>query len=189
MKTSLIAILLAVVFVACDSPQDKEETTDKNYFEITFGIDQEKNEEATLTFEIALDSGYYFLSPHTEGLGQRLLFSVLDTDNLLLDGELEEYPKPREEFDELTGKQGKFVRKNTTYNQNLIVNSSDDFEVSGLIWLEILPVYQPYQVSFVISHKSGELEIEEISTSVTGYPTFWDKKRIDIPIDKSKKSN
>lgn len=145
-------------------------------------MDQGKKEEVTLTFEMAIDSGYYFVSPHSEGWHQRLIFSIEDTDSLLLAGELIELPRTWEEYDYLSGKVGNFVRKNTTYSQNLKVDTQNDFEVVGLIWFEMRPNCQPYEIRFVISNKSGKLMIEEKSISTSGYPIFWDKKRVDIPL-------
>jgi hypothetical protein len=166
----------------CDSPQHKH-SNEGRHFEITFDIDQEKNGEASLTFEIAVDSGYYFVSPHSEGFHQRLIFSIENSDSLLLNGQLNEYPKTWEEYDKLSDKLGRFVRENTAYNQNLTIGSKNDFEVSGLIWLEISPNGQPYEIRFVITNRSRKLMIEKKSISSSGYPTFWDKKRVDIPLN------
>ena len=188
MKKSIIAVLTLLSLTACYSSQ-YQDSDEGRHFEITFDIDQEKNGEASLTFEFTIDSGYYFVSPHSEGFHQRLIFSIEDTDSLLLNGELIEYPLAREEYDKLSDKQGKFVRENTTYNQNLIIGSQNDFEVSGLIWLEMRPNCQPYEIRFVVSNRSGKLMIEKTSTSTSSYPTFWDKKRFDIPLNKAKQFN
>lgn len=181
-KKSILAVLVLFNLTTCDSPQ-YQHSDEGRHFEITFEIDQELSGEASLTFEIVIDSGYYFVSPHSEGFHQRLRFSIEDTDSLLLNGELIEYPLTLEEYDNLSDKHGKFAWKNTTYIQNLIIGSQNDFEVSGLIWLEMLPNGQPYEVRFVVSNKSGKLTIEKTSTSTSDYPTFWDKKRVDIPVN------
>jgi hypothetical protein len=188
MKKLIIAVLTLLSLAACNSSQHQHLDEDR-HFETTFDIVQEKNGEASLTFKVAIDSGYYFVSPHSEGFHQRLRFSIEDTDGLLLNGELIEYPLTLEEYDNLSDKQGKFAWKNTTYIQNLIIGSQNDFEVSGLIWLEMLPNSQPYEVRFVVSNKSGKLTIEKTSTSTSGYPTFYDKKRVDIPLNKVKLFN
>lgn len=185
MKKSTLAVLTLLSLTACYSPQ-YQQSDEERHFEITFDIDQEENGEASLTFEVTVDSGYYFVSPHSEGFHQRLIFSIENTDHLLLNGELIEYPLTEEEYDKLSDKEGKFVRENTTYNQNLIINAQNDFEVSGLIWLEMRPYNHPYETSFVVSNKSGKLMIEKTSTSTSGYPTFSDKKRLDIPSNKVK---
>tara|TARA_R110002050_G_scaffold109799_2_gene221497 strand:- start:18077 stop:18637 length:561 start_codon:yes stop_codon:yes gene_type:complete len=182
-KKSILAVLVIFSLTTCVSPQ-YQQTDEGRHFEITLGIDQEKNGEASLTFEIALDSGYYFVSPHSEGFHQRLLFSIEDTDSLLLNSELIENPKTKEEYDKESGKVGNFVRVKTTYLQKLIIGSQNDFEVSGLIWLAISPIHQPYEIRFVISNRSGKLMIEKKRISTSGYPTFWDKKRVDIPVNR-----
>lgn len=185
MKKSIILILTFFCLAACYSP--RYQASDEGiHFGVSFEIDQEKNGEASLTFEITLDSGYYFVSPHSEGFHQRLVFSMEDTDSLLLDGELIEYPLASEEYDKLLDKQGKFVRKNITYNQNLIIGSQNDFVVSGLIWLEMRPNCQPYEIRFVVSNSSGKLMVEKTSTSFSTYPTFWDRKSVDIPLNNTK---
>lgn len=180
MEKSILAVLTLLSFTACYSPQ-YQQPDEGRHFEITFDIDQEENGEASLTFEVALDSGYYFVSPHSEGFHQRLIFSIENTGSLLLNGGLIEDPLTGEGYDRLSDKQGRFVRENTTYNQNLIIDSQNDFEVSGLIWLEMRPSAHPYEIKFVVSNKSGKLMIEKTSTSSSGYPTFGDKKRVDIP--------
>lgn len=186
MNKSIVVVLTLLSLTAC-YPSQYEHTTDEGkHFEITFDIDQEKNREASLSFEVAIDSGHYFVSPHSEGFHQRLIFSIEDTDSLLLTSELIEYPLTSEEYDKLSDKKGKFVRENTTYKQHLIINAQNDFEVSGLIWLEMLPNGQPYEIRFVVSNRSGKLMIEETSTLTSGYPTFWDKKRVDIPLNRAK---
>lgn len=178
-RSTLLSAIVFFSFIACNSPkyQHSDEST---HFEITFDINQGENAKASLIFEIALDSGYYFGSPHSKGHHQRLIFSIENTDSLLLDGELIEYPKTREEYDYLSDKQGKFVRVKTTYSQNLTIGSQNDFEVLGLVWLAMLPSYQPYEINFTITNKSGQLMVENISISTSDYPTFWDKKRVDV---------
>ncbi|MFK8036698.1 MAG: hypothetical protein AB8B74_00280 [Crocinitomicaceae bacterium] len=181
-KKIIVGVFILPCLVACHSSQHKH--SNNRHFEITFRIDQEKNREASLIFEIALDSGYYFVSPSSDGFHQRMIFSIEDTDNLLLNGKLIEFPLPWDEFDKLSDKQGKFVRENTTYKQNVIMGSQNNFEVSGLIWLEMHPDYQPYEIRFVVSNTSGKLVVEETSTTASGYPTFSDKKRVDTPLKK-----
>lgn len=181
MKKSILTVLTLLGLITCDSSHPSDSGEDLS-FQITFDVDQRKNGEASLSFEIAIDSGHYFVSPHSEGFHQRLIFSIQDTDSLLLDGELIEHPKSLDEYDNLTDKQGKFVRENTTYSQSLIINSPTDFEVTGLIWLGMLPESQPYEVRFIIYNRSGKLVVEKTSTVTSDYPTFWDKKRVDIPL-------
>ncbi len=179
-KCLKLIVLVTICFVNCSSPHDQPREEDQ-HFEVNFDLTQASNKKATLSFEIALDSGYYFVSPHSEGFHQRLLFSIENTDKLLLQGELMEIPETHEEYDDLSEKQGRFVRENTTYRQSMIIGTQNDFVVSGLIWLVVAPTYQPYEISFILSSRSGHLRIEDISTSISGFPTFWDKKRLDTP--------
>lgn len=181
-KKSVLAAFVLLGLKSCDSNQYQHLDEDR-HFEITFEMDQEKDKEASLSFEIALDSGYYFVSPHSEGWHQRLIFSIENTDSLLLAGELIELPETREEYDNLSEKEGNFVRKNTTYSQNLTVDTQNDFEVAGLIWFEMRPNCQPYEIRFVVSNNSGKLMIEKKSISTSDYPTFWDQKRVDTPLN------
>lgn len=132
-----------------------------------------------LTFTVELDSGCYFVSPHSSGYHQRLIFSIEDTDSLLLNDVLLESPQTFEEYGDISNKRGGFVRETTTYYQNVIVNSQNDFEVSGLIWFEVRPVCQPYEIEFIISHSSVRLEVDKTTTTISNYPTFWDLKRVD----------
>ena len=180
----LITILTLLGLVACHSPQPQGVEEDKP-FDITFDVEQEENDAASFTFAIALDTGYYIVSPYSTGHHQRLIFSIEDTDNLLLNGELIEAPLAIQEYDQLSDKEGKFVRKNTTYTQHLTIGSHDDFEVAGLIWLELRPDCLPYEVRFTISNKAGKLIVKQTSISLADYPTFWDKKRVDMPLNES----
>lgn len=179
MKIKYILTALVLLSISSCYTSEYNVSDDYKHFEINFTIDQNENMEGVLTFDIKLDSGYYFVSPHSEGFHQRLIFSIENTHNILLNGKLTEYPKSLEGLDQLSGKKGNFVRENTVYKQNLTIKSEDDFDVSGLIWLEIRPNCQPYEISFIISNKSGKLKIENTNISLSGYPTFWDMKRVD----------
>lgn len=179
MKIKYIRTALVLLSISSCYTSEYNVSDDYKHFEINFTVDQNENMEGVLTFDIKLDSGYYFVSPHSEGFHQRLIFSIENTDNILLNGKLTEYPKSLEGLDQLSGKKGNFVRENTEYKQDLTIKSEDDFDVSGLIWLEIRPNCQPYEISFIISNKSGKLKIENTNISSSGYPTFWDMKRVD----------
>ncbi|MFK8045935.1 MAG: hypothetical protein AB8B72_10605, partial [Crocinitomicaceae bacterium] len=151
-------------------------------FNVSFAIEEAETGEMTLVFEITTDSGYYFVSPHSEGLLQRLIFSTANTEYLSLTGELVERPLTWQEVDGRSGKKGRFVRKQTTYYQSINVKTETNFNVAGLIWLEILPSNQPYEVGFLVSKQAGKLTVEKISIQESSYPTFSDKKRLDVPV-------
>lgn len=153
---------------------------EEEHFDIKFEIEEMQNEQYSLIFTFELDSGYYFVSPNSNAHHQVLIFSIEDTDSLLMNGVLIESPRTFEEYDVLSNKGGEYVRETTKYYQDLMVNSENDFEVSGLIWFELLPTCQPYEIEFIISHSSGKLEVSKTSTTTSSYPTFWDKKRVDI---------
>ena len=179
MKVKYILRTLILLSISSCYTSEYSVSDESKHFEIDFTIEQNENMEGILTFDIKLDSGYYFVSPHSQGIHQRLIFSIENTDNILLNGNLIEHPTSLEEFDQLSEKKGKFVRENTVYKQKLTIKSGNDFDVSGLIWLEIRPNCQPYEISFIISNKSGKLKVENSKLIASGYPTFWDMKRID----------
>lgn len=170
---------LICLIISCTPPI--EDSAANRHFEINFEIHQQNDEMAALTFELVPDPEYYLVSPHSEGFHQRLIFSIENNDQLLLDGDLIEAPKTEREYDKLTDKEGSFVREPTTYKQNLIVNTQNDFEVDGLIWLEILPNGQAYEIHFVLSYRSRKLSIKHVRISTSDYPSFWDKKKLDLP--------
>ena len=87
-----------------------------------------------------------------------------------------EIPQSQEAYDQVSDKEGNFVRQDTRYRQEFTIHSQDDFEVPGLIWLEIRPDCQPYEIRFVIAQQSQQLRVDHVEISASSYPTFWDKK-------------
>lgn len=171
--TSYLLILLC--FAGCH-PTEYQASDENRHFDIAFDIQQNNSGVASLTFDLSPDVDYYFVSPHSKGHHQLLRFSMEDSQLLSFNGALIESPPTQEEYDELSDKQGSFVRQKTRYRQKLTIHSQDDFEVPGLIWFEIRPDCQPYEIRFVVVQQAQQLRVDRIEISTSGYPTFWDKK-------------
>ena len=172
-------ILVFSITVSCALTVEEEQVKETKHFDILFDVEEQGSGVYNLNFTVELDSGYYFVSPHSNGHHQRLLFSIENTDSLILDGELSEFPRTFEEYDDLSGKLGRYARETTKYSQNLKINTENDFELSGLIWFEVRPICQPYEIEFTISCQSGKLEVSKKGEILSNYPTFWDLKRVD----------
>ena len=177
MKHLLFFILILTVFVSCQSNEIQHDN--ERHFDISFGIESISSDKLKLQFTIELDSGYYYVSPFTNGHHQRLIFSIENSNKLSYHGDLVESPAVRESYDEVSQKSGKFVRQNTEYQQLLDLSTSDDFSIKGMIWLEIRPTCQPFEIHFLICQKNGVLAIDNLQIILSEYPTFIDNKRLD----------
>ncbi len=181
-RKAILLLLVLLSVITCDWSESGNEL--EHYpFEIRFDTQKDEMGQAFLSFTIDLDSGKYYVSPHSGGFHQRLIFSLEETDSLFLLGDLVEYPKTYNDYDSLSDKEGRFVREKTTFLQRMTVSSQNNFKVSGLIWLGMLPGEQPFEINFILSQQSGKLEIENIKRKVSDYPSFWDNKRLDTPKD------
>lgn len=175
----VILPLLLLFILGCVSKPAQLVQSEQSHFEISFKVDNANQENPILSFSIDLDTGFYYVSPYSEGFHQRLLFSLEKSGSLELKGELLESPRSIWEYDEFSKKEGLFVRTSTTYSQELYIHSSNDFKIKGLIWLGLLPINQPYEVNFNLSYASEELQVKDVRTTPSTYPTFYDNKRLD----------
>jgi hypothetical protein len=177
MKNMIYLLCILPAIVSCQSNDTNQDN--ERHFDISIAIKKLSSNQISLHFTIDLDTGYYYVSPHTNGHHQRLIFSIEKSNALIYSGDLMETPAARESYDEISNKSGKFVRKKTEYQQLLDLPSSDDFSVKGMIWLEIRPVLQPYEIHFNIQQKNGILTIDNLQIILSDYPTFFDNKRLD----------
>jgi len=134
-------------------------------FDIDFQIEKLENNQYNLVVTIELNSGSYIISPYSEDstYGQ-FNISIADSGALILGDTLLETPNSIEEYDSVLERTVKIVRQTTTYKQKISVDEQDDFEIPGLIWFVLEPICIPYEVGFVISYSSGEMQIKKTRT-------------------------
>jgi hypothetical protein len=184
-KTFTLLVLL--VFMACTSENqpadqtqekqpaekvqkliiDEDEVTDEP-FGIEFQIKPIRDNEFELAVSIILDSGSYVVSSSSEdNFYGHFEISINPSDHLILDHTVSESPNSIEEFDPILKRNVKFVRVNTTFKQQLMVTSQNDFEDSGSVWFMLEPICIPYNVGFSISSDQGELKVAKTKTTIS----------------------
>ncbi len=157
-------LALSINCIGQSFPFDKSDGS----FDIALEIDQLENDQYNLVASITLDEGTFIISPFSEdGVYGNFSLSLAENSHLSTDHTLLEIPASVEELDPIVNKLVKFVRVNTTYKQHLEVNTEKDFEVAGLIEFVFEPSCVPYDVAFVLSYRSGVLEVKQTKTSIS----------------------
>ena len=137
-------------------------------FDIKFQLDKMDSQHYLLDVAIELFNGSYVVSPYSKDTTYgHFEISIKDTERLIMGDALLERPNSVAEFDPILNELVRFVRENTTYTQRIKVLAKGDFEVSGLVWFVLEPSCMPYEVRFVISSHSGEMQIKKTSTKMT----------------------
>jgi len=143
-------------------------------FDISLQIEEVENDNYFLSAALTLDSGAYVISPFSQDTSYgHFDMSIEDSDNLIPDGGLIESPRSVAEYDPILEMPVNFVRKNTVYKQKLSLDTDDDFEVSGMVFLLIEPKCAPYEVKFKIAYHEGEMRVQKTSTSTTKEYQKW----------------
>ena len=138
---------------------EESKTLDEPY-EIELQIEQSENKTFQLVASIELDSGTWFASPYSkESLKGYFNLSIEDHNQLVMDDAFEEIPRSSEEINPMGEFLINVVRENTVYKRNLKVLAKEDFDVKGSIRFVIEPRCTMEQIGFVISNRSGKLNV------------------------------
>lgn len=185
LKISILAILLPIVFgVSCANNENETavddivqledtvsllnqaETSDEP-FDIALQIDKIDDDVYVLAITMEIDSGSWVVSPLAYNYPYgKMDISITDKGHLVKEDSLLEIPESKEVFDPVFEESYKLIEEKTIFTQKLKVLTQDDFEVSGLIWFVLEPICDPYEVAFIISYKSGEMEIDKSNTTL-----------------------
>lgn len=137
-------------------------------YKIKFQMDKVKGNDYNLLVGMELGEGNQFLSPYTsDKFTGRFKISIEDNVYLIMDSTFIEMPQSVEELDMHPFIRGLVnrVRVNTTYQHAVKVISKDDFEVSGLVSFTIEPGCTFEEIEFIISQKSGKIQIKKKSNA------------------------
>lgn len=139
-----------------------------DHFDISFQIEEINNDLFSLVVTIDLPEESYVVSPFSkDNTYGHFNISITDIGNIVRDETLMENPPSVEEFDPVLNEHVNIVRRKTIYNQNIHILTKGDFEASGLVWFVLEPSCVPYDVEFMISRKSGQLEIRKTKTAIS----------------------
>lgn len=139
-------------------------------YEISFELKQSDNAAPRLAVGMVLHQNSFFVSPYSsDHFKGRFNISIEENAHLVLDERFIETPQSVEENDPHPFIQGliNWVRVNTTYEHELVVQSEGDFEVHGMVTFTIEPRCTLEEVPFTIQRKAGQFIIKEGST-ITG---------------------
>jgi len=162
---------------SCTSPES--EAYEQKPFTVYFTTEHLDSNHFLVEFTIELDSANYYVSPYTSGHHQRLQFSLLPSRNFELIEPLKENPIAQFSFDPISEKSGHFVYETTHFSQELSIMSDSSFSTPGLIWIEMRPACQPYEITFQLKYLDEQLSIEDVHVRTSNYPNFEDNKRLD----------
>lgn len=145
--------------------QVEEQTLIDSSFNILLETEKIDQDQFRLATTIELSDSSYVISPYSQDdIYGHINIGIRDHSNLIVGESLLEIPSSVEEFDPILEKPVRFVRENTTYQQDLQVVGEDDFDISGSVWFVLEPSCVPYEVEFIISYHAGEMTIEKTNT-------------------------
>jgi hypothetical protein len=132
----------------------------KDPYLITFDIEKNKKDEYSLVVNVMFFDGAYFLAPSSDIMFRgKFDISLNETEAILLDSNYFEFPFPVQESDPFGNGPIMVQRVNTTYKKKIIINTVEDFEISGLVVFTIEPKCTLEKIEYTISSKSGELTV------------------------------
>jgi len=180
----LITLVLLFLNMACsiDQPQSNpireapilydeyaskaiETSQIKAPYEVKFQIDRVGDKKYNLVVGMELVEGNKYLSPHTRTKFKGLFnISLEKNSHLELDSTFIETPRSVEELDMHPFSSGlvNWVKVNTTYQHEVKVISKGDFEIAGMVVFVIEPRCTLEEIEFIISQRSGKMEIREV---------------------------
>jgi len=135
----------------------------KEPYEIEFNTETSKDKKHSLIVAMKLEEGSFYVSPFAiRDFKGKFSISLEENDYLELGSEFTETPRSEEIFDPHPFVNGEvnWVRVNTTYEHQLEILKKEDFEVKGVVRFVIEPRCTLEEVVFMISYKSGKMEIE-----------------------------
>ncbi|WP_223034421.1 hypothetical protein [Hanstruepera marina] len=136
---------------------------EKDLYAVKFSAYSHGNALHDLTIDMRLKNDGHFVSPNaTRDFKGKFTMIIDKNSDFNLVGNLIESPRSVEEIDLHPFVNGpvNWVRKNTTYTQQIRLNSSDDFEVIGFIQFTIEPACTLEKVPFIIKQVNGVLQFE-----------------------------
>lgn len=116
-----------------------------------------------LVIDMRLKDGGHFVSPNaTRDFSGKFTVVIDDNNDFNLVDKLIEMPLSVEEIDPHPFVNGpvNWVRKNTTYTQQIKLNAKNDFEVKGYIQFTIEPKCTLEKVPFIIKKQDGNFKFE-----------------------------
>lgn len=142
----------------------------KTPFEIELKLEQIDAKQYYVIADLALKGDDYIISPYSDD-DTYLPFSMTLTKTAFLKpiNNLLEDPASVAEYDPILEQMVRLVRGKTIYKQKVLLNTNDDFDVSGMIELLIEPQCIPYHIDFTIHHQSGNLSIKKTKTGIPSY--------------------
>jgi len=173
----LFPILTLCLTYSCASAES--EANEQEPFTVDFTTEHLDSNHFLIEFTIRLDSSNYYVSPHSSGHHQRLQFSLFPSRNFKLIEPLKENPIAQYSFDQISEKSGHFVYETTHFSQELSIMSDSSFSTPGLIWIEMRPTCQPYEITFQLNYVDEQLYITDVQIKTSNYPNFEDNKRLD----------
>ena len=139
-----------------------------NPFDIKLEIEKVSDNEYELAATIELEKGSYVISPYSEDdIYLHFEIAIPKNDYLTTGDKLTEIPVSIPEIDPILNIPVRFVRGTTTYKQKIKVNTSEDFEVSGLVEFLVEPSCIPYDVEFTAAFNSGILKVKKTKTYIS----------------------
>lgn len=180
MKNITLALIVITALISCGNTSNelhKEQVTkevsnpatvseaklankNKDPYSITFNIEKNKKDEYSLVVNMMLFDEAYFLAPSSDIMFRgRFDISLTDSESIQLDSNYFEYPFPALESDPFGNGPIMVQRANSTYKKKIIINTAEDFEISGLVVFTIEPKCTLEKIAYTISSKSGELTV------------------------------
>jgi hypothetical protein len=131
-----------------------------NPYELTLAVKKGKENSLDLIVNIKLREGAFFASPFSnEHLKGYFNISLGEEKNLSMTELLTENPVSEIVIDEFSNNPTRWVTQNTTYIQNLKIETENDFEVLGKIRFVIEPKCTLEEIPFGISLEDGEIKV------------------------------
>lgn len=140
-----------------------EPDMNKELFAVKFYAIPKSQSVHQLIIDMRLKNGGHFVSPNaTRDFSGKFTVIMDDTDAFDFEGDLIENPLTEEEIDLHPFVNGpiNWVRKNTTYTQQIELNTTEAFEVKGYIQFTIEPACTLEKVPFIIKNNGDKLTFE-----------------------------
>lgn len=126
-------------------------------YQINLQIEHLNKNRYNLVVNMLLNDGAYYVSPYAKkDYKGKFTIIIANNDKLKVDSFLIESPISVAKYD---SSPFDWVKENTTYKQELFVQSKDDFNIDGLIQFTIEPRCTLEKIPFIISQKDGEIKI------------------------------
>ena len=182
----LLALLILGTCVACNTdsipssnetnsvgnydPVIVEELPEKNeYYDISFSINNPEvkpGETKTPSLSVYMDlhRNSHFVSPYSnDTFSGRFSVTIESNEHLKMDTLFIETPRTVEKFNPHPFINGyvNIATENTNYEHQLTLLGTEDFEVSGMVSFTIEPSCTFEENPFIISYKSGVLDVRK----------------------------